>query len=309
MFDNNTTIRGNKKPANTSEETKRNNHIAAKASAAAILGAALGVAGSQAMGAQHADSPAAADSAAEKPEANRPQAAHHEEPQAQTAAKEPQHEQPQHEEAHHTQAAQPKATPAANEEQEGVVIHKVESRIDEDGNHVQIASATINGHEAVLIADENGHIETLVVDGNDNGLVEQGEVADLSQAHLYLNGNEVVDGQPTVEVSTPHNDEPEVKVIAVEHNVDLDGQTVDVAAVQMGDENVMLIDSDQNGEANVAIADLNHNGQIDQGEMADVSEHHIMMPTDAPTGTPGTVETGDDLPDYSDNADITMVEV
>ncbi len=309
MTDNNTTIRGGQKAANASDETKRNNHIAAKASAAAILGAALGVAGSQAMGTQHADSTAAADSTAEKPEPNRPQAARHEEPQEQATTQEPQHTQPQHEEAHPTQHAQPQATPAAHEEQEGVVIHKVESRIDEDGNHIQVASATINGHDAVLIADENGHIETLVVDGNDNGMVEQGEVADLSQAHLYLNGNEVVDGQPTVEVSTPHDDEPEVKVIAVEHNVDLDGQTVDVAAVQMGDENMVLIDSDQNGEANVAIADLNHNGQIDQGEIADVSEHHIAMPTDAMTGTPGTAETGDDLPDYSDNADITMVEV
>lgn len=309
MTDNNTTIRGGQKAANASDETKRSNHIAAKASAAAILGAALGVAGSQAVGARHTDSPAATDSTAEKPEGSAPQAARHEEPQAQTASKEPQHEPSQHEEARPTQAAQPQATPAAHEEQEGVVIHKVESRIDEDGNHVQVASATINGHDAVLIADENGHIETLVVDGNDNGLVEQGEVADLSQAHLYLNGNEMVDGRPTVEVSTPHNDEAEVKVIAVEHNVDIDGQTVDVAAVQMGDENMVLIDSDQNGEANVAIADLNHNGQIDQGEMADVSEHHIAMPTDAAMTGAGTVEAGDDLPDYSDNADITMVEV
>ena len=308
MCNDNTTIRGGQKPANASEETKRSNHIAAKASAAAILGAALGVAGSQAMGAQHADNPSA-DSTAEKPEANAPREARHEEPQAQTAAKEAQHEQPQHGEARPTQHAQPRATPATNEEQEGVVIHKVENRIDEDGNHVQVASATINGHEAVLIADENGHIETLVVDGNDNGLVEQGEVADLSQAHLYLNGNEVVDGQPTVEVSTHHNDEPEVKVIAVEHNVDLDGQTVDVAAVQMGDDSVVLIDSDQNGEANMAISDQNHNEQIDQGEMADVSEYHIAMPTDTATDAPGTVEVSDDLPDYSDNADITMVEV
>ena len=119
--------------------------------------------------------------------------------------------------------------------------------------------------------------------------------------------------QPEVQVSAAEN-EPEVRVISVENDVDLNGQTVDVAAVTINDQNVIFIDSDQNGEVNVMVTDANGNGEIEQDEMGDVSEHHIAMPTADDVIQPGVTEVsdpmgGDDLPDYSNNADITMYDV
>ena len=70
----------------------------------------------------------------------------------------------------------------------------------------------------------------------------------------------------------------------------------------------------QNGEVNVMVTDANGNGEIENDEMADVTEHHIAMPTADDVMQPGVTEVsdpmgGDDLPDYSNNADITMYDV
>ena len=172
---------------------------------------------------------------------------------------------------------------------------------------------SVNGNNAVLLADENGHIQTAAIDINGNGEVDENEIGNVSEANLYINGNSVEVHQPEVQVSAA-GDGPEVRVISVENDVDLNGQTVDVAAVTINDQNVIFVDSDQNGEVNVMITDVNGNGEIEQDEMGDVSEHHIAMPTADDVMQPGVTEVsdpmgGDDLPDYSNNADITMYDV
>ena len=217
-------------------------------------------------------------------------------------------EEEQHEEEHHVEPVKveepehddPKPTPAADND-ESIIIHSVETGQDEDGNQYMLAHATVNGNNAVLLADENGHIQTAAIDINGNGEVEEGEIGNVSEANLYINGNSVEVHQPEVQVSAAEN-EPEVRVISVENDVDLNGQ------------NVIFVDSDQNGEVNVMITDVNGNGEIEQDEMGDVSEHHIAMPTADDVMQPGVTEVsdpmgGDDLPDYSNNADITMYDV
>ena len=207
---------------------------------------------------------------------------------------------------------EPKPTPAADND-ESIIIHSVETCQDEDGNQYMLAHATVNGNNAVLLADENGHIQTAAIDINGNGEVEEGEIGNVSEANLYINGNSVEVHQPEVQVSAAEN-EPEVRVISVENDVDLNGQTVDVAAVTVNDQNVIFVDSDQNGEVSVMVTAANGNGEIENDEMADVTEHHIAMPTADDVMQPGVTEVsdpmgGDDLPDYSNNADITMYDV
>ena len=59
------------------------------------------------------------------------------------------------------------------------------------------------------------------------------------------------------------------------------------------------------------IADEDGNGSLSDDELHDVSEHHIPMPTDADvqSDTNMMAAAGDGLPDYSNDADITMYEI
>lgn len=313
MFDNNDTIRNKQKTGNDAKEEKRNNDkTTAKAAAAAILGAALGVGGANAVQAATTEEPEAQP----QPQQTQPQPEAKPEPKPEPKPVEEEH----HEEEEHVEPVkveqpeqhEPKPTPATDNDK-SIIIHSVETGQDEDGNQYMLAHATVNGNNAVLLADENGHIQTAAIDMNGNGEVDENEIGNVSEANLYINGNSVEVHQPEVQVSAA-GDGPEVRVISVENDVDLNGQTVDVAAVTINDQNVIFVDSDQNGEVNVMITDVNGNGEIEQDEMGDVSEHHIAMPTADDVMQPGVTEVsdpmgGDDLPDYSNNADITMYDV
>ena len=314
MFDNNDTIRNSQKTGNNAKEEKRNdNKTTAKAAAAAILGAALGVVGADAVQAatteEHEAQPETQQTQQPKPE---PKPEHKPEPKPVEEEQKEEEQKEEHVKVEEPEHDDPKPTPATDED-ESIIIHSVETHQDEDGNQFMVAHATVNGNNAVLLADENGHIQTAAIDLNGNGEVEEGEIGNVSEANLYINGNTVEVHQPEVQVNAVE-EEPEVRVIAVENDVDINGQTVDVAAVSVNEQNVIFVDSDQNGEVNVMITDANNNGEIEEDEMTDVSEHHIAMPTADDVMQPGLTEVsdpmgGDDLPDYSNNADITMYDI
>ena len=240
MFDNNDTIRNKQKTGNNAKEEKRNNDkTTAKAAAAAILGAALGVGGANAVQAATTEVPEAQP----EPQQTQPQPEAKPEPKPEPKPVEEEH----HEEDEHVEPVkveqpeqhEPKPTPATDND-ESIIIHSVETGQDEDGNQYMLAHATVNGNNAVLLADENGHIQTAAIDINGNGEVEEGEIGNVSEANLYINGNSVEVHQPEVQVSAA-GDGPEVRVISVENDVDLNGQTVDVAAVTINDQNVIFV--------------------------------------------------------------------
>lgn len=95
-------------------------------------------------------------------------------------------------------------------------------------------------------------------------------------------------------------DESEVHVLTVEHNVDMNGETVDVAAIEVNGRQGLLIDVNQDGTADVAAVDINGNGQLDQGEVGDICAANVQMPEQ----TPGDqyMASADDLPDYMNDA-------
>ena len=105
--------------------------------------------------------------------------------------------------------------------------------------------------------------------------------------------------------------ETEIQVVSVDHGVDVNGETVDVAVLQVDEEPVLLVDMTQNGEVDLRIADDDGNGSVSDDEIHDVSAQHIPMPTDADVQSGGTMvaDAGDGLPDYSNDADITMYEI
>lgn len=193
-----------------------------------------------------------------------------------------------------------------------VKINTIETTTDASGQVRHVASGTVDGHQAVFVDDGQGNAQVAIVDHNDNGQIDEDEIHDISDAGVTMNGlasqlsdtpaEDVVAAQPVA------NSEPTVQVIAVENNVEVDGQTVDVAKVTINEEPVVFVDTDQNGEVNVAISDVNHDGQIQDNEVADVSNSHIPMPTVDDTEQAHQV-VDNEIPDYSNDADINTYEV
>lgn len=183
-----------------------------------------------------------------------------------------------------------------------VKIGSVEEHTLEDGTTVHVYYGTVDGHHAQFLANSDGKVVAAVVDVNDNGDPDDNEMIDLSQSNVttqYLAEHQVAP-------STEH----EVSVVAVENDVELGGETVNVAYVTMDDQPVVFIDRTQNGEVDVAITDHNHNGHLDEGEARDVSDAHIIMPTaDDVSGNTLMAGTEDGSEDYSNDADVTFYDV
>ncbi|MCQ2077672.1 MAG: hypothetical protein MJZ20_11730, partial [Bacteroidaceae bacterium] len=181
-----------------------------------------------------------------------------------------------------------------------VKVESSEVIILKDGSRMRIYDATVDGHEAIFLGDEDRHIVGAVIDENGNGTPEENELVDLRQYNITEQ-----------QLYVHHVEEPthDVDVIAVEHDVLIDGQLTDVATVTIDDQPVLFIDANQNGEVDLAITDQNQNDQIDEGEIEDISGYHIAMPTeDDVTGTLLS-SAGDNTDDYSNDANVELYEV
>lgn len=185
-------------------------------------------------------------------------------------------------------------------EDHDVKIKGVTEETLEDGTTVQIYYGTVDAHPANIFADGNGNVVAAVIDGNDNGNVDENEIIDLRNEHIntqQLN---------THQASAP---EQEVTVVAVRNDVEVEGETMDMALVSVDGNTGVLIDTDQNGEVNLIAADVNQNGSMDEEEIADVSEAHIPMPSQDDVNGCMTAQMDDGMQDYSNNADTTIYEI
>lgn len=185
-------------------------------------------------------------------------------------------------------------------EDHDVKIEGVTEETLEDGTTVQIYYGTVDAHQANLLADGNGNVVAAVIDGNDNGNVDENEIIDLRNEHIntqQLN---------THQASAP---EQEVTVVAVRNDVEVEGETMDMALVSVDGNTGVLIDTDQNGEVNLIAADVNQNGSMDEDEIADFSEAHIPMPSQDDVNGCTTAQMDDGMQDYSNNADTTIYEI
>lgn len=185
-------------------------------------------------------------------------------------------------------------------EDHDVKIKGVTEETLEDGTTVQIYYGTIDAHPANLFADGNGNVVAAVIDGNDNGNVDENEIIDLRNEHINTQQLNIH------QASAP---EQEVTVVAVRNDVEVEGETVDMALVSVDGNTGVLIDTDQNGEVNLIAADVNQNGSMDEDEIADVSEAHIPMPSQDDVNGCTTAQMDDGIQDYSNNADTTIYEI
>ena len=215
-----------------------------------------------------------------------------------------QHRQRREEERHEERQPEPKLREAKQEEEDffqshDVKIQTVEKLELEDGRTVQVYVGKVDGHDAAFMDDGRGKVIAAIVDRNDNGTADDDEVIDLRASHI-----------PSRQLAMHQVEEetPEVRVVSVEHDVLVNGQTVDVAEVTVDEEHVVLVDTNQNGEVDVLIADNNHNGSIEADELHDVTDDHIAMPVaeDAPDYMTAEADAG--TADEADEVDMTLFD-
>lgn len=194
-----------------------------------------------------------------------------------------------------------------------VRISSIETNETDDGDVVHVASGTVNGHDAVFLDDGHGNVQGYVVDLNDNSEIDDGEVVHTEGQGLTMTN--LADHMVETEVAvTPANAEVEVtpassemQVVAVQNDVDMDGTTVDVAVVAVDNTAALLVDVDQNGEVDILSVDANHDGDFSADETEVVTDSHISMPTVDDVST--DLASNNELPDYSNDEDITIYDV
>lgn len=208
---------------------------------------------------------------------------------------------------HHT--ANAAEEPAFYRENE-VRIESISTSEDEDGEVVHAATGTVNGHQAVFIDDGHGNVQGFAVDLNDNQELEDNEIFHGGHEGVTM-GNlaeHMVENEVQVEAAPTPASSSEMQVIAVQNDVDMDGQTVDVAMVSVENTTAILVDVDQNGEVDLLSVDVNNDGDFSVEETEVVTDEHLSMPSsDDMTGT--ELASNSELPDYSNDEDITIYDV
>ena len=107
---------------------------------------------------------------------------------------------------------------------------------------------------------------------------------------------------------------PEVQVLDYQTVTGADGQQMDAALVNISGNQALIVDADLDGVADALVADANNNGQIDNDEVMDISEHHLMMselqaavntdPATAPAADPNVMAQNAYNSDYENNANV-----
>lgn len=127
---------------------------------------------------------------------------------------------------------------------------------------------------------------------------------------------ETTNTEPAIAANTEMVDEQSqqggIKVLGVEAVVDPQGNPMTVAAIEIDNDQALLVDVDNNGIMDVIMVDENHDGQISENEIYDASEaqistadlqHHMAASQD-----PGMMMAcNDGMPDYMNDADVSSM--
>lgn len=191
------------------------------------------------------------------------------------------------------------------------------------------ATAQVDGHAAVFVdGNGDGVVDVLGIDVNNNGQLEDNEVMDVSDRGVAMHDLAMAaspQSPAATTVSQNHDNHStnavnevstsEIQVTHVEHDVEMNGNTVDVATIDYRGHAGMAVDVDQNGRADIVAIDLNDNNRFEDGEFFDAENSMPMnssraggtnvadpepMPEPEPEPMPGT----EDLPDYTSDGNV-----
>ena len=90
---------------------------------------------------------------------------------------------------------------ASEEESSGEVhdvqIHEVGSLVTDDGEVLNVAVASVDGHDAAFVDEDNdGYVDSVLVDTNDDGVIENDEVIDMSDSDVGMADLAMLAGGP-----------------------------------------------------------------------------------------------------------------
>ncbi len=214
--------------------------------------------------------------------------------------------EPKHEPTHQPK---PEEEPAFYRENK-VEVESIETSRTDDDEVRHVAHGTVNGHEAHFVDDGHGNVVGYGIDENDNHEIEESEVVHAEGQGVTM-GNlaeHMVEVEPTPAPTPTGN----IQVLAVANDVEMGEHTVNVAVIAHGETTGLMIDANQNGEVDVIAVDANHDDHYSEDETEVVTDAHMPMPTQddvSPDMASNGVADGGDLPDYSNDSDITMYDV
>lgn len=113
-----------------------------------------------------------------------------------------------------------------------------------------------------------------------------------------------------VELIAEETTDNEIRVLGVETVQDGSGNIMNVAIVESEGDQALLVDVDNNGSIDVLLHDDNADGQIQESEIYDISDAGIgvddLIQSQIPDDADAYYASNDDMPDYVNDADLTM---
>lgn len=171
-------------------------------------------------------------------------------------------------------------------------VKPMADRVEANYEANQVKAQPVTAHETVSTHDA----ASVEVHHVDNAHTEDAGSTPTSQTDDPSGDGTV---QASVEAQPEDN---EIHVLGVEHNVEMNGETVDVAAIEVGGHNGLLVDVGQDGTADIGFVDINGNGQIDPGEAGNITQQSIPMPGSDPGEQ--YMSAASDMPDYTNDATL-----
>ena len=116
--------------------------------------------------------------------------------------------------------------------------------------------------------------------------------------------------QPQPQPGPTPNSDSEVTIVSYDRITNDDGQEMDLLIMQIGDEEVGVLDVNLDGVADVLIGDFNGDGEVDQTEAIVLEQQDVAMADLIAAGSGASIEQGEDVTyvsddqDYNNNADV-----
>lgn len=98
------------------------------------------------------------------------------------------------------------ATEETGDEEVGVQIHEVGTVTTEEGEILNVAIASVDGHDAALVdTDNDGYVDGVLVDANDDGVIENNEVIETPDSDINMSELSLIAESPedTIYDGTP----------------------------------------------------------------------------------------------------------
>lgn len=129
----------------------------------------------------------------------------------------------------------------------------------------------------------------------------QTDVSENNNIETQHNKPEADSPYETTHNTSDDSADMDIHVISVEHDVNMNGQNVDVAVIEVDGHQGLLVDVDHDGIVEGAIVDFNDDGQVQEDEISpDLSESQIQMPQMSDGDM--YMAMNDDMPDYTNDA-------